>query len=391
MRQINKKGKKNELKYNTHYNRYESATDHTYASFNYSSCPYLNSQPIEARIKCRLVHMKGNSVVIPDFIILDNGGWIQPLFFTAPYLVKLDEQSHLCDFFIDIQEGQTIKIRIHSNGFIKEFTDKSHLYKCEIYGPNDIEKYSCGEYSEENGQMLLHLFHHTDDKGFDGINSSNSFWTSKWNYRGNKECVNYNFVYFTHIPEITYNSDLIAVAMSADGNLDYMIDSFIPPAKVPPNFREVFKDYLYTAKVYRSTSNDRNCTIEIDVPIESIDIKHLYLHNQGNLFFYEVCFPYIHRIKTLPKSTVFFDDDLTLENKPPLVHSEYAIIGDARSKSGLAAPFDEEDTSFIFKIEDCKGQTIHQYWFTHGNQDLFTSKGVEVMEVQDVKINPTNK
>lgn len=383
-----KKGSK--LHFNTHINRYESSSDHHYTPFTYSACPYIDSAPIEARIKCRLVHMQGNSVVVPDYILLNSGGWIQPLFFTAPQLVKIEEDSHSCYSFIDIQEGQTIKIKFYSNGFINEFPDKSHLYRCEVYGPTDIEKYSCGEYFEENGQILLHLFHHTDDKGFDGITGSNSLWSSRWNYRGSKECVNFNFVYLTQIPEIKYNSDLITVAMSADGNLDYMTDSFIQPPVVPVNFREVYKDYIYTAEVYRSTSGNRKCTIELDVPIESIDVKHIYLHHQSNLFFYEVCFPYIHRIKTLPKAVVPFDNDFTIEDKPPIVHSEYAIIGDARVKSGLAAPFEEEDTDFIFKIEDCKGQTIHGCWFAHANQDLFTSKNVDTLQVQDVDANPTN-
>lgn len=376
--------------FNTHLNRYESKTDHVYYQFDYSSCPYIDLQPIDARIKCRLVHMEGNSVVVPDFILLNDGGWVQPLFFSVPLLAEFDEKPHSCEFCIDIQEGQTIKIRFHSNGFMKEFADKSHLYKCEIYGPPDIVKYTSGDYLEENDQILLRLFHHTNDGGFDGIMKSSTFWSSRWNYRGSKECINYNFVYFTHIPEIKYDSDLVTVAMSKDGTLDYKIDSFLPVSG-PLNFREDYKDSIYTANVYRSTSTERDCRIDLDVAVETIDIKHLYWHHQGNSPFYEICFPYIHRIKTLPKAVVVFNEEFTVESQAPIVNSEYAIIGDARSKEGLAAPFEEEDTSFIFKIEDCKGKTIHEYWFAHSNQDLFTTKKVDVLKVQDVKDNPTKK
>ena len=379
----------NKLKFNTHLNRYESNTDHHYAQFNYSACPYTDSQPIEARIKCRLVHMDGNSIVVPDFILLNNGGWIQPLFFTAPQMAKFDEKPDSCQLYIDIQNGETIKIRFYSNGFIKEFADKSHLYKCEIFGPPDIQKYSSGDYLEENGQILLRLYHHTNDAGFDGILNSFSLWASRWNYRGSKECINYNFVYFTHVPEITYDNDLISVAMSADGNLDYCIDSFNKPATISPNFSEIYEEYIYTAKVYRSTSTERYCTIDFDISIEAIDIKHLYFHHQGNLVFYEVCFPYIHRLKTLPKAIVTFNEEYTIENIAPIVNSEYAIVGDARCKEGLAAPFEEEDTTFIYKIEDCNGNTIHDFWLAHSNQDLFTGKKVEVLVVHDVKDNPS--
>jgi hypothetical protein len=178
--------------------------------------------------------------------------------------------------------------------------------------------------------------------------------------------------------------------MSKDGTLDYKIDSFLPVSG-PLNFREDYKDSIYTANVYRSTSTERDCRIDLDVAVETIDIKHLYWHHQGNSPFYEICFPYIHRIKTLPKAVVVFNEEFTVESQAPIVNSEYAIIGDARSKEGLAAPFEEEDTSFIFKIEDCKGKTIHEYWFAHSNQDLFTTKKVDVLKVQDVKDNPTKK
>ncbi|MBC7451249.1 MAG: SEC-C domain-containing protein [Cytophagales bacterium] len=381
---------KDEYHFNTHFNRYESNIDHHYAKFEYSNFKYESVSAKIGRIKCRLVHSKGNSIIVPEFILLGNGGWIQPLFFTAPYLINMDNDQ-LCYLYIDIQEGETLKIQFYASAFKRAFSDKSHLYECQIFGPPDIEKYTCGVYAVVNDNLFLHLYHHTNDVGFDGINGSNSLWSSRWNYRGSKECINYNFLYFTHIPEIKYDSDLITVAMSKDGRMDYQIDSFNPPRPMPENFREVYEDYIYTAQVYRSTSSDRNCTIEFDIPIESIDLKHLYLHNQGKDFFYEVCFPYIHRIKSQPKSIIYFNNKFAIENKPPIIHSDYAIVGDTGFKDGLASPFEEEDTTFIFKIEDCGDQTIHEYWFTHFNTDLFSGKNIDILKVQEVKINPTNK
>lgn len=72
-----------------------------------------------------------------------------------------------------------------------------------------------------------------------------------------------------------------------------------------------------------------------------------------------------------------------------IVNSEYSIIGDARNKEGLAAPFEEDETKFIYKIEDCGKESIHDFWFSHENKDLFTGKVVETLKVKDVDDNPT--
>ncbi len=113
------------------------------------------------------------------------------------------------------------------------------------------------------------------------------------------------------------------------------------------------------------------------------------MHHQRNFVFFEICVPYIHRIKLEAGSTLNFDDKHFIENGSPIVNSDYSIIGDARIKEGLAAPFEEEDTTFIYKIEDCGNQTIHDFWFSHSNQDLFTGKPITELQVKDVSNNPT--
>lgn len=380
--------KKPQVKYNKQFNRYETGIDHHYANFNNQGCDYIDSKPYIGKIKCRLVHEAGNSIIIPDYILLKNG-WIQPLHFTAPFLYKFDETSIGCDFFIDIQNGETIKVRFYNHQLLQTYPDKSQLFECEIFGPADIEEYACGEYKTIDNKIYFKLFHHTNEGGYNGITGSRTLRSSKWNYRGSKECVNYHFAYFTHIPEVKYPNDLITVAMSADGNIDYMIDSFVLPKVMPPDYRKRFENSIYTAKVYRSTTTDRKYTIEFLIPIECLDVKHIYLHNQGHLFFYEICFPYIHRIKLKANSILPFTDDFRIENVDVIVNSEYSIIGDARNKEGLAAPFEEDETKFIYKIEDCGKESIHDFWFSHENKDLFTGKVVETLKVKDVDDNPT--
>jgi hypothetical protein len=381
--------KSSQITFNKHFNRYESSIDHVYAPFNYSGFEYGEVKPYKGKIKCRLVHFEGGSIIHPDFIFLKNG-WIQPLHYTAPQLIKIDENTIVCNFFIDIQNGETIKVKTCKDGFITNYLDGSQLYDCEIYGPDDIEEYTCGDYQLIEGNICLILYHHTNEKGFDGITASKSLWTSKWNYRGNKECENYGFVYFTHLPKIEFPNDLITIAMSSDGNIDYMIDSFQQPDIVDEKFRDTYKDYIYTAKVYRSTTTDRNRALQFLVPVESIDIKHVYRHDQGNAIFYEICFPYIHRIKALKASVVTFcDKQMLIKYGTPMVHGEYAIIGDARTKEGLAAPFEEEETKQIHKIENCKDKTVMEFWFDHANTDLFTKIDIEPMKMKDVPTNPT--
>lgn len=386
--QLAKPAKGHEVSYNKRYNRFESALDHQYAPFNYGSYLYTDSKPYSGKVKCRLLHTAGNSIVMPDFIFLDNG-WIQPLHFIAPLLFKLDEKTTGCDIFIDIQNGETIKVRFYNHGYICTYSDNSQLFECEIYGPEDIEEFECGDFKSTGNQIDLNLFHHTNQKGNEGITASKTLRSSRWNYRGNKECVNFHFAYFTHIPEMKHSSDLITVAMSKDGNIDYMIDSFVPPAYFDKNYRTTYKDSIFTAEVYRSTTTDRNKHLSFYVPVDAIDIKHLYAHEQGGRVFYEVCFPYIHRIKMSPNTALHFDSDYRIEKEDSIVISEYSIIGDARFKEGLAAPFEEEETKYIFKIEDCGSITIPDFWFANGNTDLFSNKNVEAMEMKNVSINPT--
>lgn len=382
------KSELSKMTFNKKFNRYESSIDHHYVPFHYSSFKYLGVTPFKAKLKCRLLHKEGGSIIIPEFVLLESG-WIQPLNFTVPILAKFDENNITCDIKIDIQGGETIMVRFNNKGYLKTFSDKSQLFECELFGPSDINEYTCGEFSLIDSELYIKLFHHTNDSGHNGIITSNSLRSSRWNYRGNKECVNFHFIYFTHIPHIKYDSDLIPMAMSKEGNLNYMIDSFVQPTIIDSNYRNTYKDSIYTAKVYRSTTKDRNNPLSFFVPIETIDIKHVYMHNQDGSIFYETCFPYIHRIKTLCNGSLIFDDKSIIRASNDIVYSDYSIIGDATVVEGLAAPFEEEETKFIFKFEDCGITPILEFWFNNSNSDLFSDKKIITMEMKDVKSNPT--
>ncbi|MEP0366218.1 MAG: SEC-C metal-binding domain-containing protein [Cyclobacteriaceae bacterium] len=373
---------------NKSLNRYESSTKHLYPSIDHTPDKVYShdAKAVKGMIKCRLIHTEANSIILPDYIFYDTG-WIQPLNFTAPLISKLDEKTIVTDFSIGIQNGITIKLRYFNSGYIKSYPDKSQLFECEIYGPEDLADYLSGDFIEENNQILLKQYHHTNQKGHDGILGSKSLWSSVWNYKGNKEVVNHSFVYFTHIPQIKFDSDLMTVAMAADGNLHYTVDSFIPPVNMSKNQLEKFKDSIYTAEVYKATAGVRDKTLEFYVPVNLIDAKHIYKHAQHTVF-YEICFPYIHRIRMAPKSVLHFNAEMRVEPESNTISGEYLIVGDATTKDGLAAPFEEEETKFVFKFEDCEDSPLPEFWIEKSNQDHFSNKEIELMDIKEVEDNP---
>jgi hypothetical protein len=66
-------------------------------------------------------------------------------------------------------------------------------------------------------------------------------------------------------------------------------------------------------------------------------------------------------------------------------HFDYVVVGDATTVEGLAAPYDEEDTRFLLKIErPPAGTNMLEFWFEHGNQDLYSDKRVETQTLEQV-------
>ena len=73
----------------------------------------------------------------------------------------------------------------------------------------------------------------------------------------------------------------------------------------------------------------------------------------------------------------------------PKKRFDYIVVGDATTVEGLAAPYDEEDTRFLLKIErPSPGTNIFEFWFEHGNLDLYSGKTVETQELERVSPPP---
>lgn len=98
-------------------------------------------------------------------------------------------------------------------------------------------------------------------------------------------------------------------------------------------------------------------------------------------FYYELPHAFIQRVGTVLNSTVVFDDRSRVQQQGGLKTFDYVVVGDCTKLTGLIAPYDEEDTTHIMKVERVpEGQTMLDFWFANSNRDLYTDKHVELQE-----------
>ncbi|MAX23843.1 MAG: hypothetical protein CMJ19_04990 [Phycisphaeraceae bacterium] len=370
---------------NKRFNRLESELDHFYC-FNYGTEP-PGDECKEGLVKCRLLHGMGCSLIVPDQIFLgaDGSKWIQPLAFMANIIAKSSEDEIVCDLPVDISCGQTLRIRFYNHGLLANLDDGSQLYKCEIQGPSDLAEHATGDSClGPEGVPYIRLYHHTTPVARDSIASSGHFRTSMWNIQGTrKKLVNVAYAYFTPLNQITCDNDLKMIAMATGGEIELRRDGFTPPEILLPDWRETFKDDVLVMPVYPCNPSKREATLELWVDSTVLALQHIYRHDEGGPVYYEFPHPFIHRIGTEPGASVTFDDQGRIHRQPYLKAFEYGVVGDCTTLEGLAAPYDEEDTTDIMKVERMDaGMSILNFWFDHGNQDLFSKKQVDLQEFE---------
>lgn len=370
---------------NKRFNRLESDLDHLYC-FNYGTEP-LGDVRTEGLVKCRLLHGMGCSLIVPDQVFLgaDGSKWIQPLTFMANLIGKFSEDEIVCDLPVDISCGQTLRIRFFNHDLLANLEDGSQLYKCEIQGPSDLAEYATGDSCLGAGSVpYIRLYHHTTPDARDSIISSGHFRTSMWNIQGTtKKLINVAYAYFTPLDQITCDNDLRKIAMAAGGEIELRRDGFTPPEILLPNWREAFKDDVLVLPVYPCNPSKREATLELWVDSTVLAPQHIYRHEEGGPVYYELPHPFIHRIGTEPGASVSFDDQGRIHRQPGLKAFEYVVVGDCTTLEGLAAPYDEEDTTNIMKVERMDDVvSILNFWFDHGNQDLFSKKQVDMQEFE---------
>lgn len=351
-------------KLNTNLNRIEYKDKHEY--LNEFSETTVQDYDYEGYIKLKLVHMSYGSITIPDQIYMkyrEKLLFIQPLFFTPNMLMQNDEDI-LYTQIIDISCGIKLKINATANNLIKKLDDNSCFYSCTIIGPRHLQNYSTGEAKIINNTPFLNLYHHTDENSKKSIEIGNEFYTSVWNIQGNKKLKNVSFLYLTCIDKIKFKEDLEKIAMSTQGKLAFRCD------------QNKTRDADLILDVYRASTEERTAILSYWVNTTHLTSQPIYKHTDW-MVYYEIVSPFIYRIGSEPNKCISIGDDAILSpNKPKSF--DYIIVGDCQTTSGLEAPYDEENTKEILKIEKLDEETeIFRLWFKLSNSERFDSIDVD--------------
>lgn len=370
---------------NRQFNRRETALEHYYYH-NYGWAPQQRHRQA-GWIKCRLLHGRGYSLIVPDQLLLNNRGlkWIQPLAFTAVLLVKLDENKIFGSLCVDISCGHNVEVRFFNHDLARNLPDGSQLFRCEIFGPAELHKYTTGDAEWGlDGAPYLRLFHHTTADACSKIKASGHFRTGPYNIQGTtKQLQNVAYVYFTPLDRITTDGDLRRIAMAPGGIIQLRRDGFIPPTLLMPGWEETYKDDILQLPVYACDPSKREETIEVWIDSTMLAPQHIYRHDEDSSVYFELPHSFIHRVGTEPNRTVVFDGRNRVSHQTGLKAFDYVVVGDCTTLAGLAAPYDEEDTTHIMKIERVPdGKTLLNFWFEFGNQCLYSGQEVEIQEFQ---------
>lgn len=367
-----------------HFNRLKGEIDNIYLPF-YGAKSCFDEKYV-GYVKCKLIHSPDDSLIFVDQIFLSYNEtefcWFQPLTIFANLLCEDKENDIvLCGIHVDISSGNTLRIDFTNRDWICNFEDNSSLFKCTINGPKDLYQYSTGTgYFIENTPYLK-LFHHTLPEYKSLIVESKILKPSKWNIQGTKTLVNIHYAYFTCLANIEKDSDLTQIAMASNGTLTLIPDNIQIPSVLTPNELEKYEDKILNIKVYRESTYNRSATLEFFINATILAPKHLWKHlPKDNFAFYEICMPFIYRIGMQPFCPVKLDSPIINKQKDMKMFN-YQVVGLATDLAGLKAPFDEEDTEYLFKIEPLNSNTnILTFWFEHSNSDLYTSKIIDVQE-----------
>lgn len=373
---------------NRRFSRKETAFDHYYYD-NYGWAP-RQRHPHLGWIKCRLLHGRGYSLIVPDLLFVDKNGlkWIQPLAFTAVFLAKLDKNTTVSTLYVDISCGHNVEVRFYNHQLVRSLADGSQLFRCEILGPVDLPEYATGDAEWGADDVpYLRLFHHTTTDSCGKIKVSGHFQTGPYNIQGTlKRLQNVAYAYFTPLDKITTDG-VRRIAMAPRGIIHLRRDGFTPPKILMPGWEKVYKDDILQLPVYPCDPSKREASMELWIDSTTLAPQHVYRHDEETSVYFELPHSFIQRIGTQPGGTVQFDGLNRIHHQADFKAFDYVVVGHCTTLAGLIAPYDEEDTRHIMKIERIPdGQTMLDFWFEFGNQDLYSGKQVELQEFQS----PTN-
>lgn len=255
-----------------------------------------------------------------------------------------------------------VRVEVRGDDHVTSLTDRSQIYRSVIYGPRNLGRYKAGRARvRTDGGLDLRLYHHTRKETKPLILTSKHIRGSAWNFQGTKELVNCGYAYFTSLDRIENEIDLRRIAMSGTGRIPLRLDQ--SATNDPPDL---------VLEVYRERAENRAARISLWVPAEHVSPSHIYEHHT-NVVEYEVAHPWIYRVGLDPGATYGFVGDRAVFEQSGSKRFDYIVIGNCTTKSGLAAPYDEDVTDETFEIQDLGDRTVFQFWREHGNEDLFQS------------------
>ena len=322
-------------------------------------------------IKCKLAHNRGYSLIIPDQIYADIGGqthWFQPLYYSGCFISNYGTYGQ-CQLSVDISHCQVLNIQFSTQNLTHRLNDCSLVYRCKIRAPRYIYRYATGKAKLDQHGPRIRLFHHTNQKAKNSILEGGEYRSSEWNIQGTKKLTNIGYLYLTSLPRIEFDEDLGVIAMASDGRLGFRTD--LNTSGSP--------DLVLT--VYRESTDKRTETLAHWVDASILSTQPAYRHQHpGSFGYHEVVCPFVHRIGVEHGTTVAISRS-GIDPRSPKDFG-YAVVGDATTTPGLAAPYDEEHTGDLFKIECIEdGADIIKFWIANANSDQFSNKSFEAAEL----------
>lgn len=327
-------------------------------------------------IKVRLAHSQGRSYLVPEVLIGVAGGrYFLPSFFGPPWLqFNIEPGVHSTLLSIDVGppravDAARLEVTFGSRDHVLSYGDGAELYRCSFRGPQKIARFATGVCRVlPHGDFALQVFHHTKPDAATKIRASGELWSSPWNLRGTRQVVNVAYTYFTSLPAIVSEHDLHRIAMASDGTLLLQTTS-------GRSCEEVLE-----LQVYRSSTRNRTTPVPFDLPCRFVAPPHLYLHMPagGDPAYYEVVGPEILRVGLKPGATLPFSGRDICPRPSDLKRFDYVILGDTSTVAGLAAPYDEEQTTQVTHLERLDdGLDLFQFWLANQNTDQVSGRVFE--------------
>lgn len=353
---------------NLHFNRLEKKGRHQYID-DFAGLRHFGDFKYTGFIKCKLVLNADYSVVLPDQIYIEIGGeirWIQPLYFSGNRIAPFEGYG-LCDLGVDVSYGTNLRIRFRNDDLVARLNDGSVFYRCTIKGPQYIYRFTTGSAQIIKDKPYLRLYHHTSKKSMESILKSKEFWSSNWNIQGTKKSLNISYLYLTSLPKISCIDDLEQIAMSSQGKIAFRLDSNIT------NNPDLILD------VYRESTENRTQALSYWVESSLLATQPCYRHLSPEGFGYHaIVSPFTHRIGVEYGTRVIIEGDKLVPRNPMVLN--YTVVGDAASILGLNAPFDEENTQEVFKVEFFQdNEEIIEFWIGNTNSNQYDSKAIKMV------------